>query len=438
VPRAWKALQRAQELKPGASPKEQALIDALAKRYAPQPPEDRAPLDLAYADAMRAVAAKFGEDDEVLTLLAEALMDTAPWNYWTADLQLKPAAREALTAVERVLARTKSHLGADHLYIHLVEAGPTPEKGVPSAERLAQLAPAAGHLVHMPSHIFLRVGRYHDASKWNADAIEADETYLRRAQPTGTYPGGYYPHNLHFYWYSTTMEGRSRESLKAANKLAEYTLDLRCGAIEGPRQRYTPLLTVARFGRWLDVLNAAAPAVDYPFDRAMAHFARGTAYAGQGRAVDAAVELEKFNALAGSDRVTAMDNPYFPGTKILAVARAVLEGRVAGARGDSSNQLAHLRRAVELEDALPYMEPPFWHHSTRLILGAALLKSGDAAGAETTFRADLEKHRDNGWGLYGLEQSLRRMGNAGAADKVRAEFRRAWRYADVKPDLAWY
>jgi tetratricopeptide (TPR) repeat protein len=435
---AWEAVQRAVALKPKASAKEQALIDALAKRYAGQPPEDRAPLDLAYADAMREVARRFGDDNEVLTLFAEALMDTAPWNYWTPEQQLKPAAREAVEAIERVLGRVKAHPGADHLYIHLVEAGPNPGKGVPSAERLAKLAPAAGHIVHMPSHIFLRVGRYHDASEWNDEAIEEDEAYLRRVKPAGLYSGGYYPHNVHFYWYSTMMEGRGRDSLKAAQKLAKYTTDLRCGAVEGPRQRYTPLLTHARYGRWDDVLRTALPGEELPFDRAMTHFARGVAFAARGRAADAEDEVRKFIALESSGKVKAMDNPYFPGTKILAVANQVLTGQVAGARGDRAQQIESLRRAVEREDALPYMEPPYWHYSTRLTLGAAQLKSGDAAGAEQAFRADLKKHPHNGWGLFGLELSLRQQGKTAEADKVRKEFQRAWRHADMKPDLAWY
>jgi tetratricopeptide (TPR) repeat protein len=435
---AWEAVQRAIALKPQASAKELALIEALSRRYAENPPEDRAPLDLAYADAMREVGKRFGDDNEVLTLLAEALMDTAPWNYWTPEQQLKPAAREAVAAIERVLGRVKAHPGADHLYIHLVEAGPNPEKGVPSAERLAKLAPAAGHIVHMPSHIFLRVGRYHDASEWNDDAMEEDEAYIRRVKPASLYSGGYYPHNVHFYWYSTMMEGRGRESLKAAQKLAKYTIDLRCGAVEGPRQRYTPVLTHARLGHWDEVLRTALPGEEMPFDRAMTHFARGIAFAAQGRGADAEAELQKFTALESSDQVNAMDNPYFPGTRILAVANQVLTGQAAGARGDTAKQLQSLRHAVELEDALPYMEPPYWHYSTRLTLGAAQLRAGDAAGAEQSFRADVRKHPNNGWGFFGHEASLRQQGKTADADKLRKEFQRAWRYADMKPDLAWY
>jgi tetratricopeptide (TPR) repeat protein len=438
VPKAWEALQAALRLKDKSSDKERALIDALAARYAKEPPKDRAPPDQAYADAMRTVAGRFPDDNEIQTFFAEAQMDTSPWRYWTPEQQLKPSAQEAVAAIERVLARVKAHPGADHLYIHLVEAGPHPEKAVPSAERLAKLAPAAGHIVHMPSHIFLRVGRYHDASEWNEDAIDVDETYLRRTNPAGVYPGGYYPHNVHFYWFATTMEGRSRDAIKAAKKLAQYTLDLRCGAIEGPRQRYTPLLTYSRFGRWDDVLNAPAPAENLPFDRAMAHFTRGLALSAGGNAPGSAAELEKFSLLESSEAVKGMDNPYFPGTKILAIAHEILAGKAAGAKGDSAHALEHLRHAVELEDAMAYMEPPYWHCSTRLPLGATLLKSGKAAEAEKVFREDVKLRPNNGWGLFGLEQSVRQQGRAAEADKVRREFQRAWRYADVKPDLTWY
>ena len=435
---AWDALQRAIALKPKATQKEQALIDALAKRYAEKPPADRSPLNQAYADAMRDVANRYLEDNEIQTFFAEAVMDTAPWNYWTPDQQLKPAAREAVAAIERVLGRVKEHPGANHLYIHLVEAGPNPEKGVPSAERLAALAPAAGHLVHMPSHIFLRVGRYHDAARWNVDAINVDESYMRKAKPMGVYPGGYYSHNVHFYWYATMMEGRGRESMNAANKLALYTLDLRCGAIEGVRQRYVPLLTYARFGRFDELLRMPSPESVYPFDHAMAHFARGLAFSAKGGASDAEIEFEKFGELEKSDPIKSLDNPFFPGTKILAVAHELLAGKVAETKGDTRRSIEHLRRAVEREDAMPYMEPPFWHYSTRLTLGAALVRAGQFADAERTFREEVKIHPNNGWGLFGLEQSLRKAGGTIAADQARKEFENAWRYADLKPDLAWY
>lgn len=271
VPKAWEALQKAIALKDQASAQERDYIDALAKRYSKEPVKDRSALDMDFADAMRTLAKKYPDDLDAQTLLAEALMDTSPWNYWQEDKKPKPSAKEALAVIESVLARVPSHSGADHLYIHLVEAGPNPEKGVPSADRIGRLTPKAGHLVHMASHIYVRVGRYHDASTVNERADGVDEGYMKKAKPTGTYPGGYYPHNVHFLWFATELEGRSKDSLAAAKKVSRYTLDLRCGAIEGPRQRYLPLLSHARFGRWKEILKADMPAAEFPFDRAMAH-----------------------------------------------------------------------------------------------------------------------------------------------------------------------
>ncbi|MEW6303988.1 MAG: hypothetical protein AB1705_10985 [Verrucomicrobiota bacterium] len=439
APKAWAALQQALSLRDQADAKDRAYIDALAKRYAEHPPKDRAPLDKAYADAMRTVAKDHPDDVEAQVLFAEALMDMSPWDYWRDDGTMKPNAQEALEVIESVLKRVRQHPGADHLYIHLVEAGPHPEKGVPSAERLGKFAPAAGHLVHMPSHIYLRVGRYHDASTMNELAARADESYLAQCRQQGMYPGGYYPHNVHFLWYSTAMEGRSKDSLAAAKKISVYTKDLRCGAVEGPRQRYLPLLAYARFGRWDAILNEPSPGVEYPFDRAMWHYARGLALAAQGKADEAAQEHAKFAELEGSEAVKAMDNPYFPGTKILAVANEALAGKIAGARSGAENKaVQHLRKAIELEDALPYMEPPYWHQSVRQTLGAVLLKAGKVEEAEQAFRDDLKKSPKNGWSLFGLMEALRQTGDAGELKRVEREFRQAWKHADVTPELAWY
>ena len=438
VPKAWDALQKAIAAKSKASPAEQAYIDALAKRYAQNPPKPRTPLDVAYADAMREVTKAYPKDLDAQTLFAEALMDTSPWNYWNPDGTMKPNAREAVAAIEAVLARVRQHPGADHLYIHLVEAGPNPERGVRSADRLGQFAPTAGHLVHMPSHIYVRVGRYHDASIANEFASRADESYLSQCKQQGMYPGGYYPHNVHFLWFATALEGRSADAIAAAKKVSDYTTELRCGAIEGPRQRYLPLLAYARFGHWDDILRYPQPAAEYPYDRAMWHYARGLAFAGLGKADEAATEHAAFVELAKSEKVTAMDNPYFPGTKILAIGNEVLAGKVAAARHANPDSIAHLQKAVELEDAMPYMEPPYWYYSVRQSLGAMQLKAGNAAEAEKTFRADLAKIKANGWPLFGLEQSLRAQNRLDEVPKIRREFDKAWKYADVPLNLDWF
>ena len=438
VPKAWEALQKAIQLKDQATAQERDYIDALAKRYAKEPVKDRSALDADFADAMRALAKKYPDDLDAQTLLAEALMDTSPWNYWQEDRTPKLAAREALAVIESVLERVPSHSGADHLYIHLVEAGPSPGKGVPSADRIGKLTPKAGHLVHMASHIYVRVGRYHDASMVNERATDVDESYMKKTKPAGVYPGGYYPHNVHFLWFATDLEGRSKDSIAAAKKVSQYTLDLRCGAIEGPRQRYLPLLACARFGRWQEILNEKLPAEEYPFDRAMAHYARGLAFAAGGQAGDAQQELDAFRKLQTNSAVVAMDNPYFPGTKILAVAGHMLAGKVAGAANKSDEMVTELRAAVKAEHELSYMEPPYWYYPARLSLGAALLRTGQPAEAEKAFRETLKEFPANGWPLFGLEQSLMAQGKEAEAKQAAKEFKKAWKHADVKLDLAWF
>jgi tetratricopeptide (TPR) repeat protein len=290
----------------------------------------------------------------------------------------------------------------------------------------------------MPSHIYVRIGRYHDATLANVRAAKADESYLAQCQQQGMYPGGYYPHNVHFLWFATDLEGRSEESIKAAKKVAAYTTELRCGAIEGPRQRYVQLLAFARFGHWDDILTAPSPGADLPFDRAMWHYARGLAFAAKGQPDEAAKEQAQFVELEKSEKVRAMDNPYFPGTKILAIGNEVLAGKVGGARGNGTEAIQRLRKAVELQDAMPYMEPPYWYYSTRLSLGAALLKAGKAVEAEEVFRADLKHFPDCGWPLFGLEQSLHQQGKTAEAKKAQRQFKKAWKHADVTLDLAWY
>lgn len=438
VPKAWEALKKALAIKDKASQTERDYIEALARRYAKEPPKDRSPLDQAYADAMRDLAKKYPDDLDAQTLFAEALMDTSPWNYWQPDLTPKPAAKEAIAAIESVLSRVKAHSGATHLYIHLVEAGPHPAKGVPSADRIGKLTPKAGHLVHMASHIYVRVGRFHEAVAVNERASTVDESYIDAEKPAGMYPGGYYTHNVHFLWYANDILGRSKDSIAAARKVSEYTLDLRCGAIEGPRQRYLPLLACARFGRWNDILNQPEPAKEYPFDRTMWHYARALALAGQSKSEDADREYAKFKELMASEQVKAMDNPYFPGTKILAVADHVLAGKIAGAHGQKNEMVEHLRRAVSAEEDIQYMEPPYWYYSVRESLGAALLKSGKSAEAEKIFQEDLKELRENGWGLFGLAESLRAQGKTAEAKLVEKRFKKAWRHADVELDLAWF
>jgi tetratricopeptide (TPR) repeat protein len=438
---AWKAVQEAQAAKSKVSAPEQAYINALSKRYVEKHQTDRSALDKAYAEAMREVAKEYPGDLDAQTLLAEALMDTMPWDYWKKDRSPKPETEEAFAALRYVMSRYPNHPGATHMYIHAVEAGPQPEQGIPAADHLLNFAPDAGHLVHMPSHIYVRVGRYHDATKANERAIKADQSYIRHCAAQGFYPGVYYPHNVHFLWFATMLEGRSADSLAAATKVAQYATELRCGAtpvLEAPRFRHLPWVTLVKFGRWDEILQASQPPAtnDFIMDRIMWHYARGVAYAETKQADQAAAELKAMKELIGSDAAKALENPHFPAGGVLQVAEHMLTGKVAGARGENEEMITALQKAVAAEDALPYMEPPYWPLATRPILGAAYLDKGDAAKAEQTFREDLKRFPRNGWGLFGLEQSLRRQNKTAAADSVAREFKQAWKHADVTLDTA--
>lgn len=440
---AWTALEQALAHKSKSTRREQAYIDALAKRYTAEFREDRSALDKAYAAAMRDLVREYPDDLDAQTLFAEALMDTMPWDYWLKDRSPKPETEEAIAALRFVLSRDPDHPGANHFYIHAVEAGPHPEWGIPAADRLLNYAPAAGHLVHMPSHIFIRVGRYGDAVAANERAVEADRDYLRQSRAQGFYPGVYYPHNIHFLWWALLFDGRSQDAIKAAEKAAQYAMDSTCSptqVLEAPRFRHLPWLTAARFGRWDEVLQVPKPAVtnDYLVDRALWHFVRGLAFAAKKDADAASKEHTALAALAKSEDAAKLNHPQLPVTGILAVAERWLAGKAAGARGDVQEMVRHLEYAAALEDELPYMEPSYWPIPVRPALGAALLEAGDAQRAEAVFRKDLERQPRNAWGLLGLEHALRAQGRTDAASEVARQFKQAWQRADTQLALAWF
>jgi tetratricopeptide (TPR) repeat protein len=441
--RAWKALQQALALKPKVSPREQAYIDALAPRYQAAHVEDRAHLDLAFANAMRRLARQYPDDPDALTLFAEALMDTMPWAYWTDQHHPKPETQEVFDTLQAVLSRHPDHPGANHLYIHAVEAGPQPELGLPAADRLARGITHAGHLVHMPSHIYMRVGQYTDAVTANERAVKADRDYIRQCRAQGFYVGAYYPHNMHFLWWAQLFEGRSADSLKSARRVARFAVDSVCGpspAVEAPRLRHLPWLTQARFGQWDALLRESQPAAtnDFLVDRALWHFTRGLALLAKNQPDAAAIEHQALTALAQSPDAKALDNPAFPASATLKVADLWLAGRLAGARGDHTRQIELLQAAVHAEDTLPYMEPTFWPIPIRPALGRALLEAGQPERAEQVFRDDLQRWPRNAWGLLGLQTALRRQNKTAAADLVQREFEQAWQRADTQLVLAWF
>ncbi|HMP81155.1 MAG TPA: hypothetical protein PKA41_00440 [Verrucomicrobiota bacterium] len=440
---AWAALNLALANQSHATPKEQAYIAALAKRYQAEHTDDRSALDRAFAVAMRDLVKQHPDDLDAQVIFAEALMNTMPWDYWTRDRTPKPETEEILAALRFVLSRNPNHPGANHFYIHAVEAGPNPGQGLEAANRLLRYAPAAGHLVHMPAHIYMRVGQYHDAIVANELAIKADKDYIRSCRAQGFYPGVYYPHNIHFLWWAQLFEGRSQDALRTANEAARYANENYCGpskAYEAPRLRHLPWLTLIRFGKWDEVLAIPQPANtnDFIVDRAMWHFARGLAFAGKQDAASAEREGKALSAIANSEAATQANTPIFPVTDTLAVSAHWLAGKVAGARGDTNEMIAQLEKALAIESALPYMEPSFWPVPVRPTLAAALLQSGDATKAEAVFREDLQVWPRHAWSLFGLEAALRAQGKSQQADDVQRQFVAAWARSDVKLDLNWY
>ncbi len=432
-PQAYELIQKAIALKKNASEKERAYIDALAARYTSAGKPNRAVLDRAYAGAMLALHKQYPDDLDAATLYAEAVMDLRPWNYWTRDKQPYPETREVLGVLESVLERNPNHPGAIHLYIHTVEYA-RPELAEIGAERLWKLAPGAGHLVHMPSHIFRRIGRYDDASKSNEDAIAADEDYITQCRAQGVYPLAYYPHNIHFLWDSATMEGRSHTAIEAARKSASRIPDGAWREVPILHQfLVAPLFAYTRFGKWDLILSEPRPPEESPFWTGVWHYARGLAFVATGKPDQAASELSSLENIAADKsldgfRVTFSRN----GAKaILEIAVEVLAGEMAAKAGEYDNAIARLHRAALMEDSLIYNEPPDWHVPVRQSLGAVLLGAGRAAEAEAVYWQDLEQNRENGWSLFGLMQSLRAQGKEGQAAEIENRFRKAWKGADV-------
>lgn len=433
VPEAWEALQRALELAPHAGEAERAYIQALSTRYVEKPVADRHPLDVAYAGAMRKLAHRYPDDLDAATLFAEALMDTMPWHYWTAEGKPRPGTEEIITTLEYVMERNPDHPGANHFYIHAVEAV-HPEKGLAAADRLGTLVPGVGHLVHMPAHIYLRVGEYDKASRANERAAKADESYFEQSRAQGLYPAMYYPHNVHFLWYSATLEGRDEVALDAARKLVRIvgTDQVR----EAPGLQLflpTPLFALTQFGRWDQVLQQPQPAPEFQFDLAMWHYARGMALAAKDMPAEAEKELAGLQALSQSEAIRSLDTAKlaFPATRLVRIAQHMLEGDLARRAGRHEDAVRHLQMAVDIQDGLPYTEPPYWYVPVRMFLGDALLEAGRPAEAELVYEEDLRRNPRNGWSLFGLRESLRAQGKNAEADDVQQRLQEAWSRATV-------
>ncbi|KRA45341.1 hypothetical protein [Pseudoxanthomonas sp. Root630] len=434
---------RAADLATSAHPADRALILALQTRYADPAPEDRSALDRAYADALAQVVKQFPEDDDAATLYAEALMDLSPWAYWNADGTPAEYTPRLIGELERVLARNPRHIGAMHYYIHATEASPTPERALPYADALAALAPGSGHLVHMPAHTYIRVGRYHDATLTNFAATTADKDFLAVCRGSnGVYPLGYVPHNWHFATMTTSLTGSRTLALQAATQTAQRADHAAMG--EAPMQFMqqfvvAPWLTQVRFGDWDAILADTRAPPTMPYPTAIRHFARGMAHARKGALAEAQRESDALRAIAADPAMAQVS--FFDinnAATVLRVADALLRGELLRAQGKDDGAIAALREAATAEDALAYNEPADWPLPVRPYLGAALLDAGDAKGAADAFNQDLKTYPHNGWSLFGLAQAQEKLGLADAARETSQRQAAAWQWADAPLTAARY
>ena len=431
---AWQALARARALEAKASPEERDWIEALAVRYAEHPPKDRKGLDEAFAQAMGRLWRAYPGDLDAGTFYAEAMMDTQPWDYWAADGQTpKGHGAEIVATLEEIIRRQPDHPGALHLYIHAVEASTTPERAEAAADRLATLMPGAGHIVHMPSHIYYRVGRYADAVRVNAVAATVDEAYIAACKAQGFYPAGYYGHNIHFLWTSSEMQGRYHAALDASRRLvgAVDAVELSKTLPSGELYVFTPVVTLLRFGQWEAILAEPAPPDSLKLDLAVWLYARGFAHANTGDLVAAAADRDRLAGLVSAD-YSRFDPSGLPVRQMVGMSLALLDGEIARVSGHLDEAVAHFTDAATLEAGLPYTEPPYWHQPTAHLLGAALIQAHRPAEAEAVYRQSLKTYRDDGWALFGLVQALDAQGKTAEAADTRRSFDKAWAFADVK------
>ena len=425
------AIDQALALMDDVSPKEQDWIRALDQRYDGQADTPRDPLDRAWADALADMASRYHDDTTVASAYAEALMNTMPWNYWGPDGEAKPDTQAVIASLEAVMDADPDHPLALHLYIHALEASSNAAKAEPAADGLANLVPGSGHLVHMPSHIYFRVGRYQDSALANIRAAEVDEAYIAQCNAQGFYPALYYPHNIHFLWASATMQGQSALSLDSARRVVA---NVRVEQVEQfPTIQFfrtVPMLSLVRFARWEEILEEPEPYEPFAFARAIWHYGRGVAHAALGDAGAARVELAAIEGLEPEVDEIFMGNVY-PARDLLEIAKSLLRGEMAYRSGDAANAVLAFEEAVALQDALPYTEPPFWYYPTRQSLGAALLASNRLAEAQAVFEEDLEQYPMNGWSMFGLAEALRRQGDETGAEQMTARFKTVWQFADV-------
>ena len=428
---AWEAVNKALARRDGASPLEQVLIDAAATRYSEEG-ADREALDAVYAGSMQAVAEANPDNPHILALYAESLMDLYPWSYWNDDGSPKEHTDALVAAIEQAIEIDPEHPGALHLYIHAMEQY-APQRAESAADALGGLVPVAGHLIHMPSHIYLRVGRYHDAVLANTEAALADEDYLAQCDAQGFYPAGYYPHNIHFLWYSAMMEGQKALAVASARRLHEK-IDLDMAREFGSIQRYLAVrgATYVRFGMWEQALAEPEAPEGMPMAAFMRDYALGVALAATGEVAKAREIVEQMQTMRDSGALAAiMDRQGDIADLLSEIAMRLVEAEIARAEQDDAAEVEHLLGAIAAQDSLPYTEPPFWHFPVRQALGSTYLRIGKADLARVAFEEDLQKFPNNGWSLFGLREAQVALG--GETVELDQAIGQAWQHSDITP-----
>ena len=429
---AFERTNKAMSLIEFASPKEKDFILTLKSRYNGDVNSSRVPLDIAYAEAMEALSSKYSDDTDAASLYAEALMNTMPWNYWAEDGNPKPDTIKVINTIESVLDKDPNHPLAIHLYIHAVEASSDPGRAEEAADRLADLVPGAGHLVHMPSHIYWRVGRYEDASLANIAAAKVDEEYIAQCNAQGFYPALYYPHNVHFLWAASTMEGMSELSIESAIKVSNYVSPEQIRNIPFLEFFHTiPLLSYVRFAKWDKVFSYERPDDDFKFSNSIFNYALSVAHAANGNSLEANRFQSKILNDIESEEVNAMVMAGHPTKSLMKIASLLASGSIDMYSSKYSEAITSFEEAVIIQDTLPYTEPPFWYYPTRQTLGHALLMNNSFEEAALVFEKDLKDYPRNGWSYFGLHLAQNKLNNQEESIEALNKFKEIWGRADI-------
>jgi tetratricopeptide (TPR) repeat protein len=433
---AYEAIQKSISLLDDETQREKDFVMALSERYSSEVMKDRSPLDQAYSDAMRNLSNKYPDDLDAATMFAESIMDCHPWDYWLKDGTAQPWTPELLAILESVIERNPDHHGANHLYIHAVEASKNPQRGLASADKLKFLAPGAGHLVHMPSHIYIRTGNYHEGSLANIRAVKSDEEYINQCNQQGFYPISYYPHNYHFLWATATLEGNSKTAIDAALKTSQKPPDSLmsvCGYQTLQHFAVVPLYAYITFGKWDEILNYKRPQDERPYMLAVWHYARAMAFISKDELDKAEEEIKQLEVYSSNKEIEELSIWGINSAGLLIkIAYQVSRGELEVKKKNYNSAIAHLQKAVELEDQLRYDEPPTWFYPCRQNLGAVLIEAGRYEEAQIVYEENLREIPNNGWGLFGLQQALLKQGKVSEAAEIQKKFNVVWKYSDVQ------